>query len=405
MVMPAHATHSALHPRRPGGLGGRERPLPEGVQLLKGSVVRRTPTRVQLGQRKSLVLTERDRDILLAVHQHGFLTAELIELAFFPAGAGGRTTPSSAAYDRLRQLWLWSFVDRIELPVARAVGGGHPYLYTLGQRGVPVVADALGAAACVRRRRLDRLDDQFLDHDVYAARLWANLRALLQDVPERRVHGWSWVAETELRARHLGVDDPQTGRRLPFLPDGYFEVTYWPSAGSPTAIGAAGSLTATGAAGGDVQCCVVEIDTGTLSLTKFRRKLRGFELALRSGLFAREWRRPSFEVAILTGSEARLHHLWHAARAVVPRSRWDSYSLGTFAALNPELFPDYDWLTLAGERVPLLYDNAYAGGSGSDDGDGAPSLGDDRRDPPECGGPVARPRPVGTAPPAAGAVA
>ena len=53
-----------------------------------------------------------------------------------PPLPGETKAPLRAAYTRLRLLWLWSYVERIELPVARTLGGRRPYLYALGPRSV-----------------------------------------------------------------------------------------------------------------------------------------------------------------------------------------------------------------------------------------------------------------------------
>jgi hypothetical protein len=73
------------------------------------------------------------------VYLHGFLTTDLIELAFFPPRRGSRSWASSKAYERLRELWLWGYLERIELPVARVLGGRRPFLYALGHQAVPIV--------------------------------------------------------------------------------------------------------------------------------------------------------------------------------------------------------------------------------------------------------------------------
>lgn len=49
----------------------------------------------------------------MPIFTYGFLTAELIELAYFPPGDVDRHSRSSVAYERLRMLWLGGFVDRI----------------------------------------------------------------------------------------------------------------------------------------------------------------------------------------------------------------------------------------------------------------------------------------------------
>lgn len=45
--------------------------------VLRGQMLRRLPTEVDLAQRVPIVLTERDRDILFAVYQQGFITTDL----------------------------------------------------------------------------------------------------------------------------------------------------------------------------------------------------------------------------------------------------------------------------------------------------------------------------------------
>jgi DNA-binding MarR family transcriptional regulator len=134
---------------------------------LRRHMVRRIPTRDDLARRTPIVLTQRDKQILKAIHTHGFLTTALIELVFFPPPPAGRTSTCTRMYTRLDRLWRWGYVDRIELPVARVLGGRRPYLYALGERGVPVVTALLPPGAPpVHRRRLDRMVDVFVDHEL-----------------------------------------------------------------------------------------------------------------------------------------------------------------------------------------------------------------------------------------------
>jgi hypothetical protein len=124
------------------------------------------------------VLTERDRRILVAVHRHGFMTTDLVELAAFPPQNGARSPASSKAYERLRELWLWGYLDCVELPVARVISGRRPILCALGQQSVALVEQRMGTATLpVQPRRLDRLDHVLVDHDLKAAALSANIRA------------------------------------------------------------------------------------------------------------------------------------------------------------------------------------------------------------------------------------
>jgi len=168
------------------------------VQELRGQYVRRLPTQAEISARSPIVLTERDRQLLVAVHRHGFITTDLVELAFFPPLNGSRSWSSSKAYERLRELWLWGYLERIELPVARVLGGRRPFPYSLGQQAVPIVEQRMGTVTLpVQPRRLDRLDHVFIDHDLKAAALWANVLAELR---RRRGCRWLWLGERGLRA-------------------------------------------------------------------------------------------------------------------------------------------------------------------------------------------------------------
>ena len=194
------------------------------VQELRGHYVRRLPTSLEISTRSPIVMTERDRQLLVAVHQHGFLTTDLVELSFFPPSTGSRSSASSKAYERVRDLWLWGYLECVELPVAGVLGGRRPFLYALGRQGVPSIEQRMGTAVLpVQPRRLDRLDHVFVDHDLKAAALWANVRAQLR---ARRGCGWLWIGERELRAKRIRVRAPRADYWLPFLPDGYFEVIY-----------------------------------------------------------------------------------------------------------------------------------------------------------------------------------
>jgi hypothetical protein len=272
-------------------------------------------------------LKERDCQLLVAVHQHGFLTTDLIELAFFPPQNGSRCSASSKAYERIRELWLWSYLERIELPVARLVGGRRPFLYALGQQGVPLVESRMGTARQpVQPRRLDRLDHVFVDHDLKSAALWANLRAQLRG---RHAYRFLWLGERELRAKRMRVRSPETDYWLPLLPDAYFEVTH-PS--------------------GDVQCVLVEIDMGTLTLRRFARKVQAFETALETDVFRRHFKRDEFEVIVLTQSRRRLEWLRQTAERVVDGDRHGDYLLATFEALEPTSFATATWCDLDGDE-------------------------------------------------------
>jgi hypothetical protein len=212
--------------------------------------------------------------------------------------------------------------------VARVLGGRRPFLYTLGQQGVPLVERRAGTATLpVQPRRLDRLDHLFIDHDLKAAALWANVLAQLRG---RRGCRWLWLGERELRARRMRVRSPQGNYWLPFLPDAYFEVVY---------------------PNDDLQASLVEIDMGTLTLRRFGRKVQAFEAALDDGVFRRYFKRDEFEVLVLTTSRRRLQALRQVATRAVRGGRHDLWYFATFEALDPTRFANAEWIDLDGRTV------------------------------------------------------
>ena len=77
--------------------------------VLRDHLVRLIPTNNDLDDRIPILLTARDWEILTAVDLHGYLTLDLIDLAFFPS-ARTNERPSTRAYHRLHQLWLLSLI-------------------------------------------------------------------------------------------------------------------------------------------------------------------------------------------------------------------------------------------------------------------------------------------------------
>jgi hypothetical protein len=206
--------------------------------VLRDHLVRLVPTKSDLDDRAPIDLTSRDWEILTAVDLHGYLTLEVIDLVFFPSSRPDHR-PSTRAYHRLHQLWLWGYVERIELPVARVIGGRRPFLYALSPRGLRLLdGRASSHDASSHCRRLDRTSELIVEHSLAVAAVWANVLALIRPRP---ITLGAWIADRDLRARQLRVRDCVGGRWLPFLPDAYFELHY---------------------ASGRVQCCLLEVDLG-----------------------------------------------------------------------------------------------------------------------------------------------
>ena len=280
------------------------------------------------------MITPRDQEILQAVYHHGFLTVEHIELAFFPP-SDTRTSSSSAAYDRTRCLWLWNYLEKVELPVARMLGGRLPCLFAIGTRAVSTLAASLGSGTRpVHERRLDRLDDRNIDHDLKAASFWANLTVLTRSAT--LIQEWRWTAERDIRAQKRFVVDPDTGKGVTIAPDGEFRIVY---------------------PDGAIQLGFLEVDMGTLPLRRFRKKMRGYDLYLSNRYGGRKKVMP--EIYVLAHSQRRLEELRAATNAAIPHNSGVDYYFATFDVLEPATFADMCWQDPSGERNYLLFQKAF----------------------------------------------
>ena len=91
---------------------------------------------------------------------------------------------------------------------------------------------------------------------------------------------------------------------------------------------------------------------GTLTLGRFRRKIRAFELYVNGGLLQRDWGQATCDFVVVTGSWDRLRGLWKTARKEVPARSWPRYLFATDEALTADPSArQAAWLTLAGAYV------------------------------------------------------
>lgn len=299
-----------------------------------GQLMVRRPTATELAGRAPFVITDRDQDMLAAVATHGFLTVELLSLAFYPLQAGPLAV-SARAYWRIRQLWLWGFLERVELPVPRGLRGSKPSLYMLGPQGRPYADRRLEPGVSAIVRRVDRLDAASVPHNLVTAALWANLIAALQGTNGTVSR---WIPERVLRGKKVVLRDPDDNYRLPVLPDAYFELAY--------------------NAGATVRACFLEVDMGTLTRERFRRKVRAFQLYESSGLFEEHWGSGSMTVLVIVPSVARRDELVAVARETLHDSWWPWYAFLTVDMLDPGRFGRARWLRLDGEPCRLLLTQA-----------------------------------------------
>jgi hypothetical protein len=150
-------------------------------------------------------ITQRDRQILTAVWDLGYLTTSMLALLFW-----GR--PSSACYARLRLLHNVGFLDRFRPRVARTEGS-HEWIYRmteLGWRDV-VQHEDVGHAARFKPAKLTSV--AYVEHDLQVNALIVHLLLLACRAAGRRVDdGLLAAAPFDVLGPRRGLVDPKVGQ-------------------------------------------------------------------------------------------------------------------------------------------------------------------------------------------------
>jgi hypothetical protein len=213
-----------------------------------------------------------------------------------------------------------------------------PALYALGQRGMTVVAQRVDPQLRWPGHAWAERGTVGLEHELTVAAVWAHLQALVR---LGRLADCQWTPERVLRARQVRVLDPASGRRLPVLLDGLADVE---------------------APDGTLRQLLAEVDRGTLTVERFRRKLRAWELYAAAGGGDDRGDTAAATVLVLAPSWPRLSNLWQAGRMEVAAPRHSRYRFATLDVLHPDRFGDDDaWLTLGGEYLGLLAEQRGSG--------------------------------------------
>jgi hypothetical protein len=190
-------------------------------------------------------LTDRDRWILRLVHEHRVLTSHQITAMAFPSTRSGR--------QRLRELYLWSVLDRFQPYTPTGTAAQH---YVLGPAGAAVLAAEHGLdlpRLGYRRDRANAIAHSLrLAHTVGVNDWFAALITHAGHTDQAGDGGWvsAWWSEARC-ARHFG----DLAR-----PDAYGRYTTHPHHGTGVQ---------------EVEF-FLEYDTGTEALTRVAAKLSGY---------------------------------------------------------------------------------------------------------------------------------
>jgi hypothetical protein len=222
-----------------------------------------------------MVLTQRDCEIIRAVHENRFLRRDQIERLFF--------TTTAAANARLLALYQHRFLDRLYLPVEL---GSSQAVYALDREGAALIAreEQMHLSQVTWRRKHNRVEFFFLEHTVLTAEIHVALQVALRGRSDVSLLEWRRDA---FLTRERFYDPAEDERKLIVAPDAFF-----------------GLATPEGSA-----YFFVEVDLGTETLDRFRRKIVAYQEYWRSGRYRERYGHANFRVLTIGEGPQRLANL------------------------------------------------------------------------------------------------
>lgn len=184
--------------------------------------------RVEAARRPRFRLTERDREIVLAVYEYRVLTTNQIETLFFAPRLESRKPKSpynSRCRLRLQALYHAGYLQRDEQP-QRMTDGRKPLLYTLDTQGAALVAEVSGTplAELAWNKAAFRISPFTLEHLLATndVRVAIQVGACRHNLEVTR-----WLDDHTLRQRgttdYVTLKTREGGeQKVALVPDGYF---------------------------------------------------------------------------------------------------------------------------------------------------------------------------------------
>ncbi len=221
-------------------------------------------------------LTERDKEIIRAVHDYRVLTQTQIQQLFF----GSKST----AQYRLMHLFQHGFLGRRFLPVQ---SGRSPTLYVLDRKGMEVLRSEDGCDDERWRFWDDRSGHEFLAHSLAINDFRVGVTLACQNLGYALL---TWRGEMEMKADYDRVElrTPKGQRqRVSVIPDSYFVIN--------TPRGKAHFF--------------LELDRGTMTTGRFQTKVAAYLAYYQNGQYQRRYGTQSLRVLTVTLGQRRLESL------------------------------------------------------------------------------------------------
>lgn len=255
-----------------------------------------TPSQKRVFPPPPMRITDRDKQIILAIYRHRLLSAVQVEALLFHSNQprGKRTV----CQRRLQLLYHHHYLDRLR--DYRTIGEGRlPLVYALDNRGADFVANELGIDRfnLAWKPNHNQIGSLFLKHTLTVNTVWIIFN-LLTDSNLFEVK--NWLDEANLKSRSMKEKVPyryRGARKVFHYPDGYFCVQ--------SAINKE-----------QIAHFFLEVDMGTMTNKRWQDKVRAYLHFRHIGLAQKHFGTNNFRVLTVTTTARRLQNLKKATERV-----------------------------------------------------------------------------------------
>lgn len=225
-----------------------------------------------------LRLQERDIQILKTVYDYRFLQTDHIQ-ALLPGSREGIRR-------RLQKLYHNGYLERFFLPLPLGVGSSKA-IYTLDKKGAQLLIKSFGYEPERLRWHIKQTKTgaNYLQHALMISNFRATLTMAVNSQPDLEL--LFWKQGKELRD-YVEIRDERGRRiRIPVVPDAFFGLK-----------DKRGRM-----------YFFLEADRGTMTMSRFLRKMRGYWIYWKRGLHTKRYHIRNFRVLTVTNSQKRVENL------------------------------------------------------------------------------------------------
>lgn len=253
-------------------------------------MIKKIPRNKRVGFAPRMVLTERDKRIILAVYENRYISRNQIRSLFFNV--------TSMTNERLMRLYQHGYLDRLYPPVSF---GSTQAVYGLDRKGAELVAKELGVEreAINWKKRNAKVEFLFLEHTLAISEFRVGLELAAKERDDIQILFWKGQGKSlNGRVKDLAVKS----KYLVVTPDAFFGILT-PNGLSTEASAKAGKA-----------YFFLEVDLGTESNQRFRKKIIAYRQYWKTGKYQEKYGFKSFRVLTITTSEKRLNNLVATAK-------------------------------------------------------------------------------------------